>query len=163
MSPGIVKVEMETVGTTRITQRMMKWSRRAGDIRPAGPALAEYLMATEAKLFDSQGASSGSPWSGLAEATKVTKDREGLSPEILRARDLLRDALAVPGDPNQKIIVSRSMFIKGVQGEPAQYGSIHQATGEPGKPVDLTALNRRNCVNMVKYWITRGSTGIVGV
>lgn len=155
-----VQVQIGEAGIGAITTKMILWSTRAGDIRPVGPALAEYLMKTEAKLFDSEGGSAGNPWTALAEATQKTKAREGLRPEIMRATDDLRDALGEPGNENQKVIMSKSVFIFGAKGAPAEYGAIHQASGEPGKPVDLTPINRRVCVMGIKNWITHGSIAL---
>jgi hypothetical protein len=150
-----VRVELAERGTGAITKKMILWSTRAGDIRPAGPVLAEYLMGVQARQFDSQGASSGHPWSALADATQKTKERKGLRPEIMRATDALRDAFGEPGNENQKILMGKQTFVFGVSGEPAEYGSIHQREGDR-KPVDLTALNKRMCVMAISRWITGG-------
>lgn len=153
-----VRVELAENGIGSITKKMILWSNRAGDIRPVGPVLADYLMEVQARQFDSQGAASGHPWAALADATQKTKDRKGQRPEILRATDALRDAFGEPGNENQKVIMGKQTFIFGVSGDPAEYGAIHQS-GER-KPVDLTALNKRMCVMAISRWITGGVAAI---
>jgi hypothetical protein len=158
-----LKVEV-FANTKPVIQRLMKWTARAGDIRPVAGYLAEYLMRVEAEQFDTEGASSGHPWAGLADATRERKTREGLNPSILRATSALRDALTIPGDKNQKIIINKQTMVFGARGEPEQYGSILMnkpaQDGEPRRAVDLTGENRLVMVEMLKHWISRGHLGM---
>jgi hypothetical protein len=161
MSPVALKIEMITLGEKQVNRRLMRWSARAGNVLPAWGVIAEYLMRVETRQFQTEGQSSGHPWAQLSDATRLSKERKGLRPEILRARDKLFNALTVPGDQNQKIIMTKTSMVFGVKGEVAQYGEalmkqIPADGSRPRKPVDLTEGNRRACIKMVQLWITRG-------
>lgn len=159
---------MVVLGETQVNRRMMRWSARAGDARPVWGVVAEYLMHVEARLFDTEGASSGHAWAPLKDSTIKFKERYGLRPEILRATDALRNALTIPGDSNQKIIPTKTTLVFGAKGDPAHYGPILMKTqpggiSRPRKPIDLTEYNRRACVKMIQLWIARGVTRMVAV
>lgn len=165
-APTVVRVEINVLGERQVNRRLLRWSERAGNARPVWGVVAEYLMRVEARQFDTEGAASGHPWAPLKESTIKAKERLGLRPEILRATDALRNALTIPGDSNQKIILGKSTMVFGVKGDPAGYGPILMKTkpgiDRPRKPVDLTEYNRRACVKMIQLWIARGVVRMVG-
>jgi hypothetical protein len=165
MPPVGLKIEINVLGERQIQRKMMRWTERAMDMRPAFGAVAEYLMRVEARQFDTEGAASGHPWAPLAASTKKRKEALGLRPEVLRATDALRDALTIPGDKNQKVLMTRDTLVFGVKGDPAEYGPrlMKQTPGgidRARKPVDLTELNRRAAIKMIQLWVARGVTTI---
>jgi hypothetical protein len=143
---------------------MMRFVARAASPRPAFLAVAEYLDEVEKKQFESEGAYSGNPWSGLKEATKKAKDKSGQTRGILRATDSLYKALTRSGDRNQKLALTKTMMIKGVK-DPVDYGEIHMKPSGKShvqrKPVDLTSKNRVVVVKIIQRWIVGGVPGRV--
>lgn len=160
-SPKGVKVEIAVLGETQVSRRLMRWSERALNAKPAFVAVSEYLVEVEQELFASEGSSSGHPWTPLKASTLAIKERLGLRPEILRATDALHDALTKMGDKNQKLLIKKDTMIFGVKGDPKEYGSIlmkkKSYSGKPRKPVDLNEANRRVIVKIIQNWVARGS------
>lgn len=158
-----VKVEMEVLGEVQLRRRLLRFSDRAVNARPAFAVISEYLNEVEKKQFASEGAYSGHPWAPLAESTKKTKASRGQRPEILRATDAMKKALTNKRGPNKKLVMTRSMLIQGVKG--LDYPEIHMApstsTHTQRRPVDLTEANKVACVKIVQLWITRGATLVV--
>lgn len=103
---------VSTTGLSAAARKLAETGARARDLRPAWPAVGDYMARTAAQQFATEGARLGTPWSPLKPPYLRWKIRHGFSPAILIRTGAMRDSYT-----------SRPMSVEEYGRSSAEFGS----------------------------------------
>jgi phage gpG-like protein len=90
MGDALVRAQILVRGDVANIRRLEEWAMRASNSEPAMESISVYMEDAEKRLFDSEGASGGRPWTPDAENTTTRKNRNEFG-----FTSILRDSLAL--------------------------------------------------------------------
>jgi len=150
-----MEFRFEIDGDQLISRRLERFAGRSVDARPAFGAMADTLRGYEKRLFDSEGGSSGAPWSPLADSTRKAKTNAGQDPRILHATLALRRSLADKRDPEHEEIVTPTTLVFGSK---LPYARFHQkGEGVPRRrPLEFNESQKRYLLKKLQRYLVTG-------
>lgn len=131
----------------------------ARDLTPAWPAVVAVFQAIEARVFASEGASTGAPWPQLKPSTQSDRARKGFPPAhpILERTGKLKRALTIGEGAFVAASPTSMRYI--LSEEQAGYFKYHQSTRPRTRlprraPVLLTADDKTALMHPIRLYIT---------
>jgi phage gpG-like protein len=100
-------LSIEVFGDKVVQRKLFRGAERAGNMRPALWKVREDMFRVIRATFLGQGRRYGGSWKALSPATVAAKERAGLDPRILIARERLMNSLTVRGNRNMRSSVTR--------------------------------------------------------
>lgn len=155
-----VQLYFSVWGEEEINRELLRFDQRALDAMPAFEGIGNQMRESIAANFETEGKSGSGGWAPLKESTILEKARKNLDLRILHATLALRNELT--GDGEQWIALPQSLTF-----EPSGdifYGEFHMkgtVNMPQRKPVDFTALERRNWVKDLQRYIVTGAVDFV--
>lgn len=138
-------------GGAAVDARLARYIFAVRDAAPAFEILGERFVAMEQKQFASEGAWGGAAWAPLSPAYASWKARHYPGKPILQLGGTLIDSLTI-GPKIREIGPTFATF-----GTDVSYAQYHQQ-GTPKmpqrKPLDITLIERRFWVEVIRRWIT---------
>lgn len=129
------------------------------DLRPVWAVIEEDIKQIGSAQFASQGARSSGGWTPLAPSTVEKKRTHGFRPEILRATDRLRDAVASGSDPAQEVIKAADWMVFRLTGELGEVGGYHQG-GTSRMPmrkiIEFTEMDKERFIGHIQRYVMTG-------
>jgi len=158
MGDTLVRVEVKAFGDRQMSREILRISDRARDPLPLFESIHEDFLEYEKKLFDSEGASGGTPWAPLKASTVAAKAAAGLDPRILHATLTLRDSLTEKNAPDS---VFQTTMDEALMASSVEYGIYHQSnkprTRLPRRPpVMLSPEVKAEWIKKVQVWLIMG-------
>lgn len=141
---------IETKGVPETVYALHELGVRAGDVRRVSSTVERVFHESERRIFDR----AGPGWPPLAASTRQRKQREGLSPELLRATDALYESLT--GGAGGTELVTRDSFRFGTS---VPYARFHEGgEGVPRRSLtDLTPNDRKQVTQALERFIVDGT------
>jgi Phage virion morphogenesis family len=154
-----MQLEITAHGEKVVARRLDRLAGRAVEARPAFEAIGTTLRGYEKRLFDSEGASGGAPWTHLEEATVMAKAHHEppLDPRILHATGRLRRSLSEAHAPGH---LEHATHTSLTFGSLVLYSGYHQrGRGVPRRrPLQYTENQKRYIVRKLQTFIFAGHT-----
>ncbi len=139
-----MRLEITAVGQQTVEHELLRLAARAADVRPALELAADALEEIERAQFDTRGASGGTPWDPLSEAT--LKHKTG--PGILEETGGLRASLTDKGAPDHLRIVGYDTLIFGSTNREAAWHQHGHSAGRGGAGRGYPALPQRKVLTL---------------
>jgi phage gpG-like protein len=164
----VVTVKFESLGTTHVERKLLGWSDRARNLKPAFERVHSLFLEIERKQFDTEGRSGSGGWAPLADSTRTRKAARGQDPRILRSTERLFRSLTEPvfGDHISRITEDEAFF-----GTKVPYAVFHQQGGSnaariankgyglsPGSLVDKPKASKK--VRVARFNQARAGLGL---
>jgi hypothetical protein len=155
------QIEFSVEGEKLIARKLDRMGDRALDARPAFLSIADDMRGYEKRLFNTQGASSGTPWKPIKAETLARKAQEGLDPRVMHATHRLRDSLINRTDPEHFELATPDSLTFGTL---VPYARYHQKAWAPRtrrKVMTFNVAQRRRILKRLETYIFAGRDAIV--
>jgi hypothetical protein len=149
-----LRFEFEAYGDKLVSRELVDMGGRSIDARPAFTLIADDLMASEKRRFNSRGFST---WAPLAESTIASKARRGLDPRVLHATTRLRDSLTRKHDPHQVLIIEPQFLVLGTNLDYAGYLQTGTRRMPARKPLGFPVGQRRKAIKRIQKFVVTGN------
>lgn len=153
-------VQFDVYGDHQINRRLLRFSDRVMDARPAWNAILDHIMAENELHFETEGRSV-TPWPPLAASTLDFKRRANYDLRILHRTLDLRRSWTERGFKNYIVLLPHSMTFDSDVG----YGIHHQFGAKRAnlpmrKPVEFSNTTRTNIMKILQRYIMTGETAV---
>lgn len=153
------RIQMTVEGEVVVDRLLQGLDDRARDVSPAWPQVAKAFQTIQAKVFSTEGGSTGAPWPQLAPSTQAQRRRLGYGPQhpILQRSGKLMRALTIGEGAYVSTTPTTLRYLISEQEVP--YFVFHQSrrprTRLPRRaPVLLTADGRTSLMHPIRLYIT---------
>lgn len=152
-----LRFEFEAYGDRLVSREILDIGGRGVDARPAFSAIADDLLGSEKRRFNSRGFGT---WTPLAPSTLEAKARQGLDPRVLHATDALRDSLTIRGAEHQQLIIQPQFMVLGTTLDYAGYLQTGTRKMPARKPLGFPVGQRRKAVKRIQRFVVTGEVGL---
>jgi hypothetical protein len=146
----VVTVSVEVFGDVVVERELLRFSRAAENMRPAGEEFMDYMRGVEREQFNTQGASGSGGWAPLKRATVAQKAKRGLDSRILRATDNLFESLTSRGHPDHIEKISADEWFFATRDKKARFHQKGTRKMPARRVIELSERNRRDAVKIVQ-------------
>lgn len=156
------RIDFDAFGDKPVSRSMFRMGKKVTDLRPVFLIMSRYFYAMEKALFASEGASGGSPWEDLKDATRKRKAQLGQRPEKLRAEDVLMRSLTRSNARYSRRTMRTEELFLGTSDPKA----IHHYFGAPAagvperRPIVFREVDKVAWVKMLQRYIITGESPV---
>lgn len=151
-----MRLQLDVYGDEQLNRELLRFSAYVGNAQPAFKEIADDMREQVSDQFASEGQRGSGGWAALKPSTQASKAAAGLSPFILQATgDLVNSLTSQSHGSHIEDITDDSLTF----GSKVSYGGFHQkgTSKMPArKPVEFTALDRRNFVRTLQRYFVLG-------
>lgn len=149
-----LRFEFEAYGDRLVSRELLDIGGRGLDARPAFELIADDLLASETRRFNSRGFGT---WQPLAPSTIEQKARQRLDPRILHATGALRDSLTRRHAPHQELLIEPQFMVLGTTLDYARFHQQGTRRMPARKPLGFPVTQRRKAVKRIQKYAKTGN------